>query len=56
VSYEELIADMDGVTRAILHFLSLEVDGTWTAASPHGRQSDEVNADWIARYRAEAAN
>jgi trehalose 2-sulfotransferase len=54
ITYEELSADQPAGTARVLDFLGLETPlGTRIAApSELTRQSDAVNADWIARYRA----
>lgn len=53
VSYEELVADIDGVTRTVLNFLGLDVPDNYAVESEHRRQADALNAEWITRYRAE---
>ncbi|GAA5034183.1 Stf0 family sulphotransferase [Actinopolymorpha pittospori] len=53
VVYEELIADMSAVTLGILDHLGLPTTGSVTPR--HQRQADDINAEWMARYRAEAA-
>ncbi len=54
VIYEELIADMAGVTRGVLDFgLGIPVDRA--IVSGHRRQADELNMDWITRYLATTA-
>lgn len=52
VRYEELTADITGVIRGILSFLGLELPGGRTVVPRHHRQADEINDEWIARYRA----
>jgi LPS sulfotransferase NodH len=55
VRYEELVGDMAATTHGILDFLGLEVpDGGYPVVARHRRQSDELNQQWIARYRAAA--
>jgi LPS sulfotransferase NodH len=56
VRYEELVADMVGVTIGILDFLRLELSEDQMIAPKHGRQADEINDEWIAQYRATAGN
>jgi LPS sulfotransferase NodH len=56
VRYEELVADMAGVTRGVLDFLGLELPHGRTITPVHRRQADEVNDEWIARYRAIAGH
>jgi LPS sulfotransferase NodH len=55
VSYEELDADMAGVTLGILGFLRLDVPDGRVIVSRHERQADELSARWIERYRLESA-
>ena len=52
VRYEEMVADVGGVTRGILDFLGLELARDRTIAARDQRQADEMNDEWIARYRA----
>jgi LPS sulfotransferase NodH len=50
---EDLTTDPAGVTRAILNFLGLHLSAADQAIVPrHRRQADQLNHDWIARYRA----
>jgi LPS sulfotransferase NodH len=51
VTYEELDADMAGVTLGILDFLGLDVPGEHVIMPRHERQADELSARWIERYR-----
>jgi LPS sulfotransferase NodH len=51
VRYEDLTADVEGTLRGLLEFLDLDFPA---AVAPGTRlQGDELNADWIARYRQE---
>lgn len=52
VSYEALIADPAGVAHEILDFLGLELPDDHAIESRHQRQADEINDDWMTRYRA----
>ena len=52
LTYEALVDDMPGATRDILDFLGTRFDGD--IAPAHQRLADEVNAEWIGRYRAMA--
>jgi LPS sulfotransferase NodH len=52
VRYEELIADMVGVTLSVLDFLGLQLPDDRTIAPGNDRQADEINDEWVARYRA----
>ncbi|MEH0970126.1 Stf0 family sulfotransferase [Micromonospora sp. CPCC 205546] len=57
VRYEELTDDMAATTRGILDFLGLQVPRDQFAVVPrHRRQADELNRQWIERYRAEVAD
>jgi LPS sulfotransferase NodH len=51
VSYEDLVADMEGVTRRLLEFLGVAVPEDAPIEPQHARQADSVNAEWAARYR-----
>jgi LPS sulfotransferase NodH len=51
VRYEALQHDPAGVTRGILDFLGLEAPAGVAIASHRRRQADQLNEDWIARYR-----
>jgi LPS sulfotransferase NodH len=51
LSYEELDADMAGVTHRILDFLGVDLPDGRTVVPRHKRQADELNAQWIDRYR-----
>jgi LPS sulfotransferase NodH len=48
-----LSVDPVGVTHRILDFLDLELPPGRELAVQHRRLADELNAQWIARYRAE---
>jgi LPS sulfotransferase NodH len=54
VLYEELVADMVGITVGLLDFLGLELPDKQTITSGHARQADEINDEWIDRYRGSA--
>ena len=51
VRYEDLVADMEEVTRRLLDFLGVAVPGGTPIEPQHARQADAVNAEWAARYR-----
>ena len=53
--YEGLDAGMAGVTLATLDFLGLDVPDERVIMPRHGRQADELTAQWIERYRLESA-
>ncbi len=48
--YEELVADTVGAAHGILEFLGLQLPDDRKISSRHGRQADEINDEWIARY------
>ncbi|MEV4116218.1 Stf0 family sulfotransferase [Nonomuraea sp. NPDC049695] len=54
VRYEDLDADLAGVTRRILGFLGLDLPEGHTIEPRHRRQSDGLNTAWIERYRLES--
>ena len=51
VGYEDLVADMEAVTRRLLGFLGVDVPGDTPIEPQHERQADSVSAEWAARYR-----
>jgi LPS sulfotransferase NodH len=51
VRYEELEADMIGVTLGILDFLGLDLPDGRVILPRHRRQADALNDEWIGRYR-----
>jgi trehalose 2-sulfotransferase len=55
VGYEDLDADPVGVTRGILGFLGLELPLGREISAGHTRLADELNAEWIERYRVRMA-
>ena len=52
VRYEDLDADPVGVAREILDFLGLTLPPGRPLEARHRRLADELNAQWIDRYRA----
>lgn len=52
VTYEALVADPEPTVRTILDYLDVEVPAAWRPASAHAKQGDEVNAEWVRRYRS----
>jgi LPS sulfotransferase NodH len=54
VTYEELIEDPARAVQGILDHLGIELPADWRPAPRQRRQADEVNADWVRRYRAGA--
>ena len=55
VSYEDLAADPVTVTRGVLNHLGLAVPDAHPIVADDRKQADQVNAEWIDRYRAAAA-
>jgi trehalose 2-sulfotransferase len=55
VRYEDLDADPVGVTRGVLGFLGLELPPGREISAGHTRLADELNAEWIERYRVRMA-
>lgn len=53
VRYEDLDADPVGAAREILDFLGLKLPPGRRIRTRHRRLADELNAQWIDRYRAE---
>ena len=51
VRYEDLAADMEGVTRRLLQFLGVALPEDTPIEPGHARQADSVSAEWAARYR-----
>lgn len=51
VRYEDLVADPVGVTRGILDYLGLELPPGHEIRARHRRLADDLNTQWIARYR-----
>jgi LPS sulfotransferase NodH len=52
VTYEALVADPERTVRTILDHLDVEAPGAWRPAPTHARQADEVNTEWVRRYRS----
>ena len=51
LTYEQLVADPAGVVRRTLAFIGLAAPADLRVEPRTERQSDEVNEDWIGRYR-----
>ncbi len=51
VTYEALSADPVGVTKSVLNYLDLVLIDNQTITVRDRRQADELNADWISRFR-----
>jgi LPS sulfotransferase NodH len=52
VRYEDVVADPRRAVQEVLDRLGVDLPSDWRPESPHRRQADEVNADWVRRYRA----
>ena len=53
VIYEDLDADPVGVTRGVLDALRLDLPLGRPVQTDHRRLADQLNAEWVDRYRAE---
>ena len=56
VHYEELCADLVGVTRGVLDFLEIDLPAGRDIVARHQRQRDELSDQWIERFKAEHAS
>jgi LPS sulfotransferase NodH len=54
VHYEDLAADPVAITRGVLGFLELELSADREIVVQHRRLADELNTQWIDRYRLQA--
>ncbi|MGQ5262720.1 Stf0 family sulfotransferase [Micromonospora sp. ZYX-F-536] len=54
--YEELDTDMVAATRRVLDFLGLHLPEGSTIVARHQRQADELNRQWVQRYREEVTD
>jgi trehalose 2-sulfotransferase len=52
VRHEDLVKDMDGVTRGVLAFLGIDLPTGSVVAARTVRAGDARNKEWIARYLA----
>jgi len=52
VEYESLVSDQDGTVKSILEWIGVTPPDDWKPISPHKRQADQINAEWVQRYRA----
>jgi trehalose 2-sulfotransferase len=52
VAYEDVVADPRQAVQDILDHLGIQLPATWRPESAHRRQADELNAEWVRRYRA----
>ena len=50
VAYDDLAADPIGVTQGVLDYLGLDLPAEAAVTMRDFRQSDNLNADWIARF------
>jgi LPS sulfotransferase NodH len=50
VRYEDLAADLAGVTQGILDFLGLSLPAGATIRPRHQRQADGLSREWISRF------
>ena len=51
VSYEDLVEDPRRAVVGILDRLEVRVPSGWRSRSTHVRQADQVNQQWVRRYR-----
>ena len=52
LTYESLVCAPGETVQSVLDFIGTVPGSDWTPASPHERQADSVNAEWVQRYRA----
>jgi LPS sulfotransferase NodH len=52
VTYEALAAEPERTVRTILDHLDVKAPAAWRATSTQAKQADEVNAEWVRRYRS----
>jgi trehalose 2-sulfotransferase len=52
IEYDDLARDPIGAARAALDFLGLDLPPDRSIEVRHHRQADDLNADWIARFRS----
>jgi LPS sulfotransferase NodH len=55
VTYEDVTGDPGQAVQGILDRLGIELPADWRPTPRERRQADELNADWIRRYRVEGA-
>jgi trehalose 2-sulfotransferase len=56
VTYEDLLADKDSVVRSVMELLEVQNDKAEKIVLPTvEKQSDEMNADWVARFAGNRA-
>ncbi|GHJ53011.1 hypothetical protein Nm8I071_23180 [Nonomuraea sp. TT08I-71] len=52
LAYDELAADPPGSAQAVLDHLGLHVPPNRQLVVGHRRQADQLNADWITRFKS----
>jgi trehalose 2-sulfotransferase len=52
IDYESLVAGPGGTVDEILGWINVRPPAAWTPMSPHRRQANELNAEWVRQYRA----
>jgi trehalose 2-sulfotransferase len=52
VTYEELAADPLRTAQEVLDYLGLDVPPDRQLVVGHRRQADQLNADWITRFKS----
>jgi LPS sulfotransferase NodH len=52
VTYEELAADPPRTAQEVLDYLGLDVPPDRQLVVGHRRQADQLNADWITRFKS----
>ena len=52
VTYEALVASPTETVEGILEHIEAGPPLAWPPTSPHERQADATNEDWVRRYRA----
>jgi LPS sulfotransferase NodH len=55
VTYESMAANPSDTVRCIVEAIGASLPTGWSAASPHKKQADAINEDWVKRYKDEAA-
>lgn len=56
VTYEDLVADPDGVTRQVLAFLDVDLSSAQPITVQTERQGTALNSTWVVRYETEHRN
>lgn len=55
VTYESVVATPRDTVLGVLDALGVRLPDGWSPASPHQRQADAINEEWLQRYRRERA-